>query len=194
MILICCDYDMLYVIIYDIWFMNYKLLPPQVVDIYVTLVDQLVRESESLDNLVLLLTGLEQTELLERIGNARNFPYYSVFSFEFVVCVIIFSTSDIRFYFCWSHALTLFPLSSIGYANRHSGHLKNGLFSKKWVSSLHFLSHSILILPFAFRFHCYIVVRFPVTFMLDSWPLLLSLVMASLFSSMSILPGRSSRR
>eukprot|EP01111_Echinosteliopsis_oligospora_P011711 TRINITY_DN3925_c0_g1_i1.p1 TRINITY_DN3925_c0_g1~~TRINITY_DN3925_c0_g1_i1.p1 ORF type:complete len:307 (+),score=34.87 TRINITY_DN3925_c0_g1_i1:378-1298(+) len=43
-----------------------------VVDIYVTLVDQLVREAESLDGLVLLLTGVEQTELLERIGYANR--------------------------------------------------------------------------------------------------------------------------
>jgi len=56
-----------------------------VVDIYVTLVDQVVREADSLDGLVLLLSGVDQTELLERIG----------------------------------------------YANRHAGHLKNGLFSKK---------------------------------------------------------------
>jgi len=56
-----------------------------IVDIYVTLVDQVVRESESLDGLVLLLSGLDQTELLERIG----------------------------------------------YANRHAGHLKSGLWSKK---------------------------------------------------------------
>lgn len=56
-----------------------------IVDLYVSLVDQTVREAESLDGLVLLLSGLDQTELLERIG----------------------------------------------YANRHAGHLKSGLFSKK---------------------------------------------------------------
>eukprot|EP01111_Echinosteliopsis_oligospora_P012002 TRINITY_DN4071_c0_g1_i4.p1 TRINITY_DN4071_c0_g1~~TRINITY_DN4071_c0_g1_i4.p1 ORF type:complete len:285 (+),score=47.78 TRINITY_DN4071_c0_g1_i4:213-1067(+) len=43
-----------------------------VVDIYVKLVDQSVREAESLDGLVLLLSGVEQTELLERIGHANR--------------------------------------------------------------------------------------------------------------------------
>lgn len=56
-----------------------------IVDLYVALVDQTVREAEALDGLVLLLSGLDQTELLERIG----------------------------------------------YANRHAGHLKSGLWSKK---------------------------------------------------------------
>jgi len=43
-----------------------------VVDIYVTLVDHIVREADSLDDLVLLLSGVDQTELLERIGHANR--------------------------------------------------------------------------------------------------------------------------
>lgn len=43
-----------------------------IVDIYVMLVELIVREADSLDDLVLLLTGVDQTELLGRIGNANR--------------------------------------------------------------------------------------------------------------------------
>jgi len=65
------------------WLM-YSLLDG-IIDLYMMLVDQLVKEAEVLDSLVLVLSGVDQTELLERIG----------------------------------------------YANRHAGHIKSGLWSKR---------------------------------------------------------------
>jgi len=43
-----------------------------IADIYMGMVDQVVREADSLEDLVMLLTGVDQTELLERIGYANR--------------------------------------------------------------------------------------------------------------------------